>query len=114
MFYKALYCINNLLSCLLMFLYIRAYIVLSFLKIMPPCLSIKPTLHAKQENLYRLKISFTVKELVIFITFEYLASTTKQTLEMKKTAGRGLFLLAISCTVVKQCVVNFWIVLPKK
>ena len=99
MFYKALYCINNLLSCLLMFLYTGAYIVLSFVKIMPPCFSIKLTLHAKQENLTDQKY-LLLKNYGDFYNFEYLASTTKQTLEMKKTTGRGLFLLAISCTVV--------------
>ena len=46
-FYKALYCINNLQSCPLVFLYMGACIVLSFVKIMQPCCSIKSASRAK-------------------------------------------------------------------
>ena len=37
MFYKVLHCINNLLSCPLMFLYTGACIMLFFVVITPPC-----------------------------------------------------------------------------
>ena len=58
-----------------LFCWTEASIVFSFVKIMLPCWIIKSASQAKEENLYRSKLSFTVNELWQF--FIYSARTIK-------------------------------------
>ena len=70
--------------------------MLSFVKIMQPY---KSASHAKQENLYRSKYLLPLKSYGDFHNSVHLASTIKQTLEIKKTTGGDYFFL-LSCTIV--------------
>ena len=61
---------------------------------------------AKQENLYRSKISLALTRYGDFVTFAYLAMTIKWLLEMKKTT-RGLYLLhCVAATYVKNTILT--------
>ena len=93
MFYKALYCNNNLSSCPLTFIIKRAWIMLPFVTITLPSRLIKSASRAEEENLYRLKISLPLTSYDDFLNFLYSGRTIKQKRETKKTTGEDHFYL---------------------
>ena len=100
MFYKALYCNNNLSSCPLTFIIIRDCIMLPFVTITLPSRLIKSASRAEQENIYRFKITIPLTSYDDFLNFLYSARTIKQKRETK-TTGEDHFTCHISCTMVE-------------
>ena len=72
--------------------------MLPFVTITLPSRLIKSASRAKQEDIYRLKISLPLTSYDDFLNFLYSARTIKHKRETKKTTGEDHFTCHISCT----------------